>query len=138
MDNKKGIAIRVEQELIDKIENHEMNRNDLINEAINRFFENDFKDNGFESDSIPDEIYEDVYNTLYNSEVVPLKQDLNYKDEIIDLLKKQLNEIKDDKIFLQSQLERQLELIKNTPKLSKRFRKKIAISRKHNVENVNI
>lgn len=134
MPKTKGIAIRIEKELLDRIDNHEIARNDLIQKAISQFFEKDSKNNDLENNSIPNEIYEDVYNTLYHNEITPLKQDIKSKNDTIELLKNHLDELKEDKKFLQNQLKEQLQLINNTKSLSKRFRKRLSKSGNKKIE----
>ena len=119
MNDTKGIAIRLNKELYNKIENHKMSRNNLVNEAIVQFLDNNPKDDLKNEDSIPDEVYSEVYNTLYNSEMMPLKQKIQSQEEIIKLLEKQLNEVRSDKLFLQKQLQVQTALMEvNMPLLA--------------------
>ena len=105
MSETKGIAIRLNKELYNKIESHKMSRNNLVQEAVIQFLNNTKSSGLKDEDSIPDDIYGEVYNTLYNSEMLPLKQRIQYQEETITLLKEQLNEVRKDKIFLQSQLQ---------------------------------
>ena len=128
MSETKGIAIRLDKELCDKIENHEMSRNSLVQEAIIQFL-NNTKGSGLkDEDSIPDDIYGEVYNTLYNSEMLPLKQKIQYQEEMITLLKEQLNEVRKDKIFLQSQLQALTVLMESNMPLLTRIKRKLSES----------
>jgi len=105
MNDTKGIAIRLNKELYNKIESHEMSRNNLVQEAVIQFLNNTKSSGLKDEDSISDEIYSEVYNTLYNSEMLPLKQRIQFQEKTIDLLEKQLNEVRGDKLFLQNQLQ---------------------------------
>ena len=85
MNDTKVIAIRLDKELYNKIESHEMSRNSLVQEAIVQFLDNNAKDDDLKNeDSVSDEVYSEVYNTLYNSEMLPLKQKIHYQEKIIN------------------------------------------------------
>ena len=128
MSDTKGIAIRLDKELYNKIENHEMSRNNLVQEAVIRFL-NNTKGSGLkDEDSISDDIYGEVYNTLYNSEMLPLKQKIQYREETITLLKEQLNEFREDKIFLQSQMQALTVLMESNMPLLTRIKRKLSES----------
>ena len=128
MSDTKGIAIRLDKELYNKIENHEMSRNNLVQEAVIRFL-NNTKGSGLkDEDSISDDIYGEVYNTLYNSEMLPLKQKIQYQEETITLLKEQLNEVREDKIFLQSQMQALTVLMESNMPLLTRIKRKLSES----------
>jgi len=128
MSETKGIAIILDKEIYNKIENHEMSRNKLVQEAVIQFL-NNTKGNGLkDEDSISDDIYGEVYNTLYNSEMLPLKQRIQYQEETITLLKEQLNEVRKDKIFLQSQLQALTVLMESNMPLLTRIKRKLSES----------
>jgi len=128
MNETKGIAIKLDKEIYNKIENHEMPRNNLVQEAVIQFLNNK-KDSGLkDEDSISDEIYSEVYNTLYNSEMLPLKQRIQYQEETITLLKEQLNEVREDKLFLQSQLKALTILMESNMPLLTRLKRKLSES----------
>jgi len=127
MNETKGIAIRLNKELYNKIENHEMSRNNLVQEAIVQFLDNNDKDDDLKNeDSISDEIYSEVYNTLYNSEMQPLKQKIQSKEKIIELLERQLNEVRSDKLFLQKQLQAQTALMESNMPLMACIKRKLS------------
>jgi len=126
MSETKGMAIRLDKELFNKIEKHEMSRNNLVQEAVIQFL-NKSKDSYLkDEDSISDDIYGEVYNTLYNSEMLPLKQKIEYQGETIILLKEQLNEVRKDKIFLQNQLQKLTILMESNMPLLKRIKRKLS------------
>ena len=128
MSETKGIAIRLDKELYNKIENHEMSRNNLVQEAVIQFLNNTKGSDLKDEDSISDDIYGEVYNTLYNSEMLPLKQKIQYQEEIITLLKEQLNEVREDKIFLQSQMQTLTVLMESNMPLLTRIKRKLSES----------
>jgi len=130
MNDTKGIAIRLDKELYNKIESHEMSRNSLVQEAIVQFLDNNAKDDDLknEDDSISDEVYSEVYNTLYNSEMLPLKQKIQSQEKIINLLEKQLNEVRGDKLFLQNQLQVQTALMESNMPLLACIKRKLSKS----------
>ena len=128
MSEMKGIAIRLDKELFNKIEKHEMSRNNLVQEAVIQFLNNTKDSYVKDEDSISDDIYGEVYNTLYNSEMLPLKQKIQYQGETIILLKEQLNEVRKDKIFLQSQLQALTVLMESNMPLLKRIKRKLSES----------
>ena len=126
MNETKGIAIKLDKEIYNKIENHEMPRNNLVQEAVIQFLNNK-RDNGLkDEDSISDDIYGEVYNTLYNSEMLPLKQRIQFLEETITLLKEQLNEVRKDKLFLQSQLQALTVLMESNVPLLTRIKRKLS------------
>jgi len=128
MNETKGIAIKLDKEIYNKIENHEMPRNNLVQEAVIQFLNNK-KDSGLkDEDSISDDVYSEVYNTLYNSEMLPLKQRIQYQEETITLLKEQLNEVREDKLFLQSQLKALTILMESNMPLLTRLKRKLSES----------
>jgi len=129
MNDTKGIAIRLDKELYNKIESHEMSRNSLVQEAIVQFLDNNAKDDDLKNeDSISDEVYSEVYNTLYNSEMLPLKQKIQSQEKIINLLEKQLNEVRGDKLFLQNQLQVQTALMESNMPLLACIKRKLSKS----------
>ena len=130
MNDTKGIAIRLDKELYNKIESYDMSRNSLVQEAIVQFLDNNAKDDDLknEDDSISDEVYSEVYNTLYNSEMLPLKQKIQSQEKIINLLEKQLNEVRGDKLFLQNQLQVQTALMESNMPLLACIKRKLSKS----------
>ena len=98
----KGIAIRITEELYNKIETQNIPRNDLVIDALNQYFTADIH-NHQETNDVPTEVYEEVYSTLYNIEVVPLKNKIQYQEEIIHVLRESIENLKKDKHFLQTQ-----------------------------------
>ena len=126
MNETKGIAIKLDKEIYNKIENHEMPRNNLVQEAVIQFLNNKKGSGLKDEDSISDDIYGEVYNTLYNSEMLPLKQRIQYLEEAITLLKEQLNEVRKDKLFLQSQLQALTVLMESNVPLLTRIKRKLS------------
>ena len=126
MNETKGIAIKLDKEIYNKIENHEMPRNNLVQEAVIQFLNNKKGIGLKDEDSISDDIYGEVYNTLYNSEMLPLKQRIQYLEETITLLKEQLNEVRKDKLFLQSQLQALTVLMESNVPLLTRIKRKLS------------
>lgn len=100
----KGIAIRVSNEMYEKLEHHDLNRNDLVNKALDAYFENDQRIESIEDDRIPDEVYSEVYNTLYNAEVAPLLKQLASQQRLTTVLSDEVEEYKEDKRFLKDQI----------------------------------
>jgi len=129
MSETKGMAIRLDEELYKKIDGYGMSRNNLVKEAIVQFLNNDVKDGDLKNeDIISDEVYSEVYNTLYNSEMLPLKQKIQSQEKIINLLEKQLNEVKGDKLFLQNQLQLQTEMMESNMPLMACIKRKLSKS----------
>ena len=128
MSETKGIAIRLDKELFNEIEKHEMSRNNLVQEAVIQFLNNPKDSDLKDEDSISDDIYGEVYNTLYNSEMLPLKQKIQYQGETITLLKEQLTEVREDKLFLQSQLQALTILMESNMPLLKCIKRKLSES----------
>ena len=126
MNETKGIAIKLDKEIYNKIENHEMPRNNLVQEAVIQFLNNKKGSGLKDEDSISDDIYGEVYNTLYNSEMLPLKQRIQFLEETITLLKEQLNEVRKDKLFLQSQLQALTVLMESNVPLLTRIKRKLS------------
>ncbi len=60
--------------------------------------------------------------------MLPLKQKIQYQGETIILLKEQLNEVRKDKIFLQSQLQALTVLMESNMPLLKRIKRKLSES----------
>ena len=128
MNETKGIAIKLDKEIYNKIKNHEMPRNNLVQEAVIQFLNNKKGSGLKDEDSISDDIYGEVYNTLYNSEMLPLKQRIQYQEETITLLKEQLNEVRKDKLFLQSQLQALTVLMESNMPLLTLIKRKLSES----------
>ena len=109
MTKTKGIAIRLDDELYSKIEQHQTPRSELIRTAIHHYLNNatttpQTHDN---INDMSEDLYQEIYNTLYNTEVQPLKEEIQYHQRILNLLEKQLHDLKKDKDFLQEQLHAQ-------------------------------
>ena len=105
----KGIVIRINPNLLNKIEQNKTPRNELITQALTQYFHNkptQKKNN----EEIPIESYEEIYSTLYNTEISPLKSKINNLKKTISLLETQINELKKDKQFL---MDHCTDLIKN-------------------------
>ena len=130
MSNIKGVAIRLNNDLYKKIEEYEMPRNKLIEEAVKQFLTKSEQDKEKEGD-IPDYIYSEIYNTLYNTEILPLKNKIQYQNELIDIFKNQIEEIKKDKIFLQNQLQTQIEIMESNMPFLSCIKKKLSKSKKN-------
>ena len=98
----KGIAIRITEDLYNKIETQNIPRNDLVTDALNQYFTSDIS-NHKKTKDIPTEFYEEVYNSIYNIEVIPLKKKIQHQQEMNDLLHESIDDLKKDKHFLQTQ-----------------------------------
>ena len=141
MVQKKGIAIRIDKDLLDEIDNHKLPRNDLVTKAIEAYIyqkkesENSIVKNNTKVTSswaeikenskklkkisdqsvqkqkkvteiITDDLYNEIYSTVYNIEVLPLKKQLELKDEIIESIQRQNNSLQQDKQFLFTHIEK--------------------------------
>ena len=94
----KGVAIRINSDLFEKIEQEETPRNELITQALNLYFNHE--DNGtIQDDEIPIEVYEEIYSALQNNEISPLKKQCDHQQEIISSLKSQIQELQHDKQY---------------------------------------
>ncbi|MDG6219557.1 MAG: hypothetical protein QCI00_08985 [Candidatus Thermoplasmatota archaeon] len=155
MRQKKGIAIRIDKDLLDEIDNHNLPRNDLVSKAIEAYIHQTEKSENSPvknkkkpisswaevnenskklknitdktvqkhkkpAENITDDLYNEIYSTLYNIEVLPLKKQLELKDELIETLQRQNNALQQDKQFLFSHIEK-LEI--HIPKKKTRFKK---------------
>lgn len=127
MGNTKGLAIQLNKTLYEEIEKHNMPRNKLIEEAIKQFLIETEKNN---ENDIPDYVYSEVYNTLYNNEILPLKNKIKNQNELIDIFKYQIEEIKEDKIFLKNQLQIQNEIMESNMSLLSCIKKKLIKSKR--------
>jgi hypothetical protein len=128
MSETKGIAIRLDKELFKKIESLNIPRNNLIQDAVSQYIYK--KENtDIKEENIPDDVYNEVYNTLYNTEMLPLKKKIKHQEEIILLLKEQLNGISKDKTFLQNQVKKTLSLMEINLPLLTRIKNKISESK---------
>ena len=101
MQNK-GIAIRINEDLYNKIEKQNIPRNDLVTDALIQYFSSP-EGHQLEKQEIPSDVYDEVYNTLYNNEIVPLKAKIKHQEEIVLMLQQSINSLLDDKKFLQNQ-----------------------------------
>ena len=104
MNTTKGLAIRLDNKIIKKIDKQNVPRNDLIQKAVINYLNNSNENNNDFEEIIPDDVYDEIYNTLYNTEMTPLNQKIKHKEEIIKLLNEQIDDIKKDKKFLQDQI----------------------------------
>jgi len=104
----KGIAIRLNEDLLKEIEDQETPRNDLITAAIESYLS---KENGSAQtlETISDAVYNELYSTVYTTELVPLRQRLLYQEEIINVLREEVKEFKEDKTFLQDYIIKSME-----------------------------
>ena len=98
----KGIAIRINEDLYNKIEKQNIPRNDLVTDALIQYFSSP-EGHQLEKQEIPSDVYDEVYNTLYNNEIVPLKAKIKHQEEIVLMLQQSINSLLDDKKFLQNQ-----------------------------------
>lgn len=128
MGETKGIAIRLDKEIFNQIQNHKLPRNEIIQEAIVQYLKKEGKSPINLQDDISDDVYAEVYSTLYNTEVVPLKEKNRYQEELIFILQSQLNEIKKDKDFLKQQVQFLTRVVESKTTLFERVRKKLAKS----------
>lgn len=108
MNKTKGIAIRVPVELLDQIEQHDLPRNELVNQAITAFFSHQpMNQSQNKADTIEDNsnaVYDEVYSVLYNTEIQPLRKQMEQQQKLIDVLQEEVIEYKSDKRFLQDQI----------------------------------
>ena len=103
----KGIAVRVHEDVLEKMEAQKLPRSELIELALVKYFEEKKKTTSDDahSEDIPDDLYEEVYNEIYNLEVVPLKQRIQYQQEMTMLMQDRIMDLEEDKKFLQRQAE---------------------------------
>jgi hypothetical protein len=142
MGQTKGIAIRIDQDLLKKIENHKQSRNELVNNAIESYLYQEKekepqtqkkntkqtssswaqvnKDSKKlkkittqaspqeknQTETITDDLYNEIYSTIYNIEVIPLKKQLELKNDLIHTLQNQNKSIQQDKQFLFDHIEK--------------------------------
>ena len=104
----KGIAIRIQEDLLKQIEEQDTPRNDLITSAIETYLS---KENGSSQvlETLSDDVYNELYSTMYTTELVPLRQRLAYQEEIITVLRDEIKEFKEDKTFLQEYIIKSME-----------------------------
>jgi len=84
MEKSKVIGIRFKEPLLTKIQQHEMNNSQLIRMIVQRYFIDDGKN-----------------NTLHNSHTT--KNNDVYTQELVSTLKLQIQDLKNDKDYLQQQ-----------------------------------
>jgi hypothetical protein len=128
MGETKGIAIRLDKEIFNQIQNHKLPRNEIIQEAIVQYLKKEGKSPINLQEDVSDDVYAEVYNILYNTEVFPLKEKNRYQEELIFILQSQLNEIKEDKDFLKQQVQFLTRVVESKTTLFERVRKKLAKS----------
>ena len=105
MGDNKLIAVRFDKNLYNKIEKQNMNNSELIRTAVADFLQENNKKNITEDDfNISDELYNNVYNNMYNYEVAPLKNEVKYLEDKMEVLQTSILDLKEDKIFLQNQM----------------------------------
>ena len=131
MNARKGIAIQLETQLLKKLDDQDIPRNDVINKALALFLTQDEKkDKAFvevekeEQPSIEttsEDLYNEIYSNLYNTEIIPLKNQLIQQRELIETLKDEIEEYRKDKAFLKQQIEH---LFEQPPKKLSRYNKK--------------
>jgi len=122
MVENKLVAVRFNMDLYNKIDMHKLGNSDLIRNAVIQFLDesNESLPEDIEDNSISDELYNEVYNSMYNTEISPLKQEIKYLKDKIGGLETTAYCLKEDKIFLQNQLQAQTLLIAaKTPLLSR-------------------
>lgn len=106
MADNKLIAVRFDKELYNKVEQQNMNNSELIRKAVMQFLEGKHDVAVSEKDTIiSDGLYNDVYNSLYNQEVTPLKNEIKYLKDKVQLLQTNLVDLKSDKLFLQNEIQ---------------------------------
>lgn len=96
---KKGIAIHIPSDLLEKIEQQNIPRNDVITEALVDYF-GERPEKQQDPEEIPIEVYDEIYGTLHNLEITPLKRKLDQARKTINLLENQINDLQKDKEFL--------------------------------------
>ncbi|MFH1014260.1 MAG: hypothetical protein V1769_07145 [Thermoplasmatota archaeon] len=130
MSGRKGIAIQLETHLIKKLDDQDLPRNDIINTALEMYLTKETpKESAFikiEEETKPsaimsEDLYNEIYSSLYNTEITPLKNQLVQQRELIDTLKDELKEYRNDKSFLKQQIEH---LFEQPPKKLSRFNRK--------------
>jgi hypothetical protein len=94
----KGIAIQLNTQLYNQIQNQNTPKNKLISDALHLYFNNKEKPPTPKKD-IPIELYEEIYSTLHHNEITPLKKKLTHQQETITLLQRQIQELQKDKTF---------------------------------------
>lgn len=139
MGQTKGIAIRIDSDLLDEIENQNINRNDLVTKAIESYLHksetkpkkskkktdkknspwakieeeseklNQISNNQIKvqdtkdqltTETITSDLYNEIYSTIYNTEVIPLKKQIELKNDLIKALEQQNKINQEDKRFL--------------------------------------
>jgi len=91
MEKTKVIGVRFREPLLTKIERHEMKNSQLIRTAMQRYFLDDGKNNILCDDF---ETKDNIYTTKSNN---------GYTQEFISSLKLQIQDLKNDKDYLQQQ-----------------------------------
>ncbi len=130
MANRKGIAIQVETHLLKKMDDVNLPRNDIINKALESYLTRETpKDHPSckiekekkLSKNASEDLYNEIYSTMYNTEIIPLKNQLVQQRELIDILKEEIQEYRNDKTFLKKHIDH---LFEQPPKKPLRFNKK--------------
>ncbi len=142
MGQTKGIAIRIDKDLLKEIENHKQSRNELVTNAIESYLHQEKKkeqptqkknskqpssswskvnedskklkkitDQAIpqeknQTETITDDLYNEIYSTIYNIEVMPLKKQLELKNDLIYTLQNQNSSMQQDKQFLFDHIEK--------------------------------
>lgn len=90
---KKLYNFRLETNLIKKIDQlKEGTRTDVLTNALQSYLQG--KDNC--NDDVNTDLYNEIYTSLYNMEIMPLKKEVGFLTEFVDVLK-------EDKKYLMSQ-----------------------------------
>ena len=135
MNARKGIAIQLETQLLKKLDDQSIPRNDIINKALETYFiKEDQNDSAFIKveeenpilkeqpiETITEDLYNEIYSNLYNTEIIPLKKQMGLQRELIETLQYEIEEYRNDKKFLKHQIEH---LFEQPPKKLSRFNKK--------------
>ena len=102
----KGIAVRVNEDVLQCIEKSDLERSELIEKAVLKYFDSqsEFQDTELTTDDLSDDYYAEVYNEIYNVEVVPLKQQMRHHQEIMMLLQERIAGLEEDKSYLKHEL----------------------------------
>jgi len=146
MSARKGIAIQLETQLLKKLDDKDMSRNDIIKKALETYFvkEEDKKESAFitvaeESplneihlEDRTENLYNEIYSNLYNTEVIPLKKEIDLQRELIETLQYEIEEYRNDKEFLKHHIRL---LFEQPPKKISRFNKKRRKEEIHKLQN---
>lgn len=126
MGSQKGIAIQLQSDLLKKLNKQNLPRNDVISKALEMYFNKGSSSLKMEkgkklSKPTVENLYNEIYSNLYNTQIIPLKKELTQQQEVIDILKEENREYRQDKSFLKEHIAR---LVDRSPKKRSRFAKK--------------